>query len=111
MRSLPDVRFGQTDSEALPWRAQPDASLDDDEVQPQTEPSVVAALGFDPLDLGESARDAAPEYDKVEVGFEDPARGPHHCGECAHFRPPGACEEVRGAIAPEDWCRLYEERT
>jgi hypothetical protein len=30
-----------------------------------------------------------------------------HCGVCAHFLPPDACEEVMGKIDPRYWCKLF----
>lgn len=48
---------------------------------------------------------------KSEVRYEHPARGLDRCGGCVHFLEPNACELVAGAIAPEDWCELYEART
>jgi hypothetical protein len=30
-----------------------------------------------------------------------------HCGICAHFLPPHACELVEGHIVPSYWCRLF----
>jgi hypothetical protein len=44
---------------------------------------------------------------KPSVEFEHPARGPHHCGECEHFRAPLACARVAGRVEQEDWCRLF----
>lgn len=46
-------------------------------------------------------------YRKSQVGFEHPAKGPDHCSECRHFRPPDSCEIVSGEIRPEDWCRKF----
>lgn len=33
-----------------------------------------------------------------------------HCGICAHFLPPSACEVVAGSIAPDMWCRYFERK-
>ena len=33
-----------------------------------------------------------------------------HCGICAHFEPPRACEIVRGVIAPDMWCEYFERK-
>lgn len=45
---------------------------------------------------------------KSSVGYESPAKGPHHCSECEHFRGPSRCEIVAGAIKPGDWCRRFK---
>jgi hypothetical protein len=45
----------------------------------------------------------------ADVAFEHPARGPHHCSECARFEAPDACELVESPIAPEDWCERFLE--
>jgi hypothetical protein len=47
---------------------------------------------------------------KESVGFEHPAKGPHHCGQCRHFEGPRACEIVAGLIRSEDWCRRFEAK-
>jgi len=52
------------------------------------------------------------KYAKSEVGFEHPAEGPHHCGQCEHFL--GAkkqrCAIVAGVITPPDWCRKFDAK-
>ena len=45
----------------------------------------------------------------ADVAFEHPARGPHHCSECAYFEAPAACELVESPVAPEDWCERFLE--
>jgi hypothetical protein len=51
------------------------------------------------------------KYVKSEVGFEHPARGDHHCGECTHFlRHRELCEIVVGHIEAEDWCRKFDPK-
>lgn len=47
---------------------------------------------------------------KASVGFEAPAKGPHHCSQCRHFEPPHACEIVEGDIDADDWCRRFLAR-
>ena len=47
---------------------------------------------------------------KTSVGFEHPAKGPHHCSQCEHFRPPHGCEIVEGNIDPGDWCRRFRPK-
>jgi len=44
---------------------------------------------------------------KPSVGFEHPAKGPHHCSQCQHYQG-GSCEVVQGRIAPGDWCRRFK---
>ena len=44
---------------------------------------------------------------KSEVQYEHPAKGPHHCSQCRHFKSPHSCEIVEGRIAPEDWCKKF----
>ena len=36
--------------------------------------------------------------------------GRQHCSVCRHFRPPGSCEVVAGAIVPNGWCRYFAAR-
>ena len=51
---LPEVHFGPPEVESENWRDVEDTdTLDDDEVQLETDPSVVSILGFDPLEEGE----------------------------------------------------------
>lgn len=57
MAELPDVRFGTADAEPLDWRKFEDPGADDDEELATTPPSVVKLLGFDPLDITETAGD------------------------------------------------------
>lgn len=45
-------------------------------------------------------------YTKKEVGFEHPAQGPNHCGDCKHYLG-GRCAIVAGTVQPEDWCRKF----
>jgi hypothetical protein len=45
-------------------------------------------------------------FTKEQVGFEHPAKGPHHCWECRHFRG-NRCEIVSGAVAAGDWCKKW----
>lgn len=45
-----------------------------------------------------------------EVGFEHPAKGPHHCSECKHYQGLGNCEIVKPPIAPADWCEKFKSR-
>ena len=45
---------------------------------------------------------------KSAVGFEHPAKGPRHCGECRHFRRASdTCEIVAGTVTPPDWCKRF----
>lgn len=49
-------------------------------------------------------------YDKADVKFEHPARGPHHCSECVHWIPAAdACRLVRGEVMAQDWCNKFKE--
>lgn len=49
-------------------------------------------------------------YTKAEVGFEHPAQGPNHCGDCVHFRQ-GTCDIVSGRIEAGDWCRKFKMKS
>ena len=49
------------------------------------------------------------KFDKREVGYEHPAKGPDHCSTCEHYRN-GSCVIVAGVIRPEDWCEKYEAK-
>lgn len=51
------------------------------------------------------------KLEKTEVDFEDPARGPHCCGECRYFEDPSSCDLVAGLIKPVDWCKLFEDKS
>lgn len=56
---------------------------------------------------GAGAPTGAPTLPKAAVGYEEPARGTDHCGECAHFVGPDGCELVQGSIAADGWCRRF----
>ena len=45
-------------------------------------------------------------YSKESVGFEHPAKGPNHCGDCKHFRG-DRCTIVSGSVESGDWCRKF----
>lgn len=51
---------------------------------------------------------------KSKVGYEHPAQGEDHCGECAHYQGRrqrfGECGVVRGVVRKEDWCERFRER-
>ena len=47
---------------------------------------------------------------KASVGFEAPAKGPHHCSQCVHWEPPDACEIVAGMVDGDDWCRRFRAK-
>lgn len=47
---------------------------------------------------------------KDAVGYEDPAKGGDHCGDCKHFIVPNACRLVEGRIMRSGWCKLYKEK-
>lgn len=49
------------------------------------------------------------KFTKAEVGFESPAKGPHHCGQCVHYLG-GACAIVQGAIDADDWCEKFKAK-
>lgn len=51
----------------------------------------------------------AAQYFKHEVGYEHPAKGKDHCGECKHYYD-HRCDIVRGPIQPEDWCRKFARK-
>jgi hypothetical protein len=82
-----------------------DEGGDDDEDEP-ADPDLVALLGFDPDDEPEE-HGLVP---KAEVGYEHPAKGDDHCGECFFFIPPDACQLVIPPILPQDWCQLHEDK-
>ena len=31
-----------------------------------------------------------------------------HCGICAHFKPPSACELVQPPVSRIGWCKLFK---
>ena len=49
---------------------------------------------------------------KSEVAYENPARGPDHCGGCRYFEliEPNHCSKVQGIIVASAWCRLFKEK-
>lgn len=49
---------------------------------------------------------------KDAVGFEHPARGLNHCGECVHFEKGArnSCEIVAGHITAPDWCQRFQRK-
>jgi hypothetical protein len=55
--ALENIHIGPVD-EMPDWREKPDESPDDDEEEDETDPSVVAVLGFDPAE--EEVKDTAP---------------------------------------------------
>jgi hypothetical protein len=50
------------------------------------------------------------QYEKSEVGYEHPAKGPKHCSQCRHFQVIKRCEIVKGVILPQDWCRKFSAK-
>ena len=51
------------------------------------------------------------KFTKAEVGFEHPAKGPHHCSQCKHFMADeDACRIVAGHVTPRDWCKKFASR-
>lgn len=50
---------------------------------------------------------------KSEVGYEHPAKGPHHCEQCTYFERlgPRQCLKVQGTIEPGDWCKLFKPKS
>lgn len=47
---------------------------------------------------------------KSSVGFEHPAKGPNHCGQCKHFEAPDSCRIVAGMIEGPDWCKRFRDK-
>ena len=48
---------------------------------------------------------------KSAVGFEHPARGPNHCGQCTHFvAADDACRIVQGTVTAADWCKRFKSK-
>ncbi len=47
---------------------------------------------------------------KLDVDFEHPARGRHHCAECRHFDAPEECRIVAGRVLSRDWCKRFEDK-
>lgn len=48
------------------------------------------------------------KFSKDRVGFEHPAQGPNHCGDCKYFLG-GRCAIVAGIVEAGDWCRKFEK--
>lgn len=48
------------------------------------------------------------KFSKQAVGFEHPAQGPNHCGDCKHFLG-GRCAIVSGIVMAGDWCEKFEK--
>jgi len=45
---------------------------------------------------------------KEAAGYEDPAKGKDHCGECKHFlKDSKTCQMVEGSISAGAWCKLF----
>ena len=51
------------------------------------------------------------KFQKSQVDFEHPAKGPHHCSQCRHFEAPDACEIVAGTINRRDWCKKFASKS
>jgi len=49
------------------------------------------------------------KFDKSEVGFEHPAKGPNHCGACTHYIGGGYCAIVSGLVLAQDWCKKFSK--
>jgi len=49
------------------------------------------------------------KFSKDRVGFEHPAKGPNHCGDCKHFLG-GRCAIVFGVVTSGDWCEKFQEK-
>ena len=49
------------------------------------------------------------KFSKDRVGFESPAKGPDHCGECRYFLG-GRCAIVFGVVTAGDWCEKFQEK-
>lgn len=47
------------------------------------------------------------KFTKEQVGFEHPAKGPDHCGQCQHFLG-GRCAIVYSTVMAGDWCRKWK---
>ena len=56
---LPSVAFGKADAPLPDWREYDEGDEDeqDDDEETETDPSVIAMLGFDPLELEDEAGD------------------------------------------------------
>lgn len=48
---------------------------------------------------------------KKDVGFESPAKGPDHCGECIYFLRPDGCKRVAGLVKRQDWCKRFLKKS
>lgn len=52
---------------------------------------------------------------QAEVDYKPSTMDDEECRDCIHFvqgdnpSAPGTCSLVAGAIAPEGWCKLWEE--
>lgn len=49
-----------------------------------------------------------PKLEKTDVNYRYAPSPSRSCGECTHFRPPGACAIVIGLIRSVDTCDKYE---
>ena len=47
---------------------------------------------------------------KASVHYVDRGTKAAHCGICAHFQPPDACEGVMGIIDRRGWCRRFQRK-
>ena len=50
-----------------------------------------------------------PKREKSSVDYSKGHKD-SHCGNCAHFEPPHACELVKGAIDRSYWCKLWTKK-
>lgn len=51
------------------------------------------------------------KFTKIAAGFESPAKGPNHCGQCVHFNAERHnCAIVKGKIEAGDWCKKFEKK-
>jgi hypothetical protein len=52
--------------------------------------------------------EARPKMTKAKALYQDHPRDGQRCGGCKFFGYPSECSVVKGDVALNGWCRLYE---
>lgn len=56
------------------------------------------------------ADDSGAQIEQDVAGYLPPEKGPFKCGNCSYFTNPDRCAIVKGSIAFEGCCNLYEQK-
>ncbi len=54
---------------------------------------------------------AQQKLSQADAQYQKTPKDGKHCGACANFKPPNACQFVEGAIGSNGWCQLFAPKT